>query len=158
LNEDFRDILRALLETRAQFLVVGAYAVAVHGIARATGDLDIWVAPQPGNAERVWRALVAFGAPVQSLGVRVEDLATEGMVIQVGLAPRRIDILTSLTGTTFREAWEERFEQEVDGLRIPFLGWSTLLKNKRALGRPRDLADVDALEAARAGKKDRSNR
>jgi hypothetical protein len=158
LNEDFRDILRALLATQAQFIVVGAYAVAAHGIARATGDLDIWVAPQPDNAERVWRALVAFGAPVESMGVHLEDLATEGMVVQIGLAPRRVDLLTSLTGATFRDAWEERVEHEVDGLRIPFLGRATLLKNKRAVGRPQDLADVDALEGGSAGKKDHSQR
>jgi hypothetical protein len=151
LNEDFRDILRALLETQAQFLVVGAYAVAAHGNPRATGDLDIWVAARPDNAERVWRALVAFGAPVESLGVRADDFASEGMVIQIGLAPRRIDFLTSLTGVTFREAWEERVEHEIDGLRIPFLGRATLLKNKRALGRPQDLADVAALEAMKSG-------
>jgi len=157
LNEDFRDILRSLLDAQAQFLVVGAYAVAAHGITRATGDLDIWIAPRPDNAARVWRALVAFGAPVESLGVRADDLATEDMVIQVGLAPRRIDILTSLTGATFLEAWEERVEHEIDGLAIPFLGRATLLKNKRALARPRDLADVDALETGRPGKPDRSN-
>lgn len=158
MNEDFRDILRALLATQAQFIVVGAYAVAAHGVARATGDLDIWIAPQPDNAERVWRALVAFGAPVESIGVRVEDLATEGMVVQIGLAPRRVDLLTSLTGATFREAWEERVEHEIDGLRVPFLGRSTLLKNKRAVGRPQDLADVAALEGGSAGNKSRPKR
>ena len=152
MNDDFRDILRALLETQAQFLVVGAYAVAAHGSARATGDLDIWVAPRPDNAERVWRALVAFGAPVQSMGVRVEDLATEGVVVQIGLAPRRVDLLTSLTGVAFPDAWEGRVEREVDGLRVPFVDLATLLKNKRAVGRPQDLADVHALEAGTKGK------
>ena len=152
MNEDFRDILRALLEAQAQFLIVGAYAVAAHGSPRATGDLDIWVASDPHNAERVWRALVAFGAPVQSMGVRVEDLAAEGMVVQLGLAPRRVDLLTSLTGIAFPEAWDGRVEREVDGLRVPFVGLAALLKNKRAVGRPQDLADIHALEAGTEGK------
>lgn len=91
-------MLVALLEAGARFLVVGAHALAVHGIPRATGDLDLWVAPDPRNADCVWAALLRFGAPVQALGVSREDFTIPGVVVQIGVPPRRIDILTQLTG------------------------------------------------------------
>lgn len=98
MNEDFRDLLFSLLESGARFLVVGAHAMAVHGVPRATGDLGVWVRPDPSNAERVWRALVEFGAPVEGLEISREDLHTRGMIVQIGLPPRRIDVLTDVSG------------------------------------------------------------
>jgi hypothetical protein len=148
LNDDFRDILAFLQTAGARFLVVGAYAMAVHGVPRATGDLDIWIDRNPENAERVWAALQRFGAPVAALGVSKGDLTRPGLVIQIGLPPRRIDLLTGVTGVEFERAWPPRVTHTVGDLRIPFIGRRELLQNKRATGRLRDLADVEALEAS----------
>ena len=146
MNEDFRDILAELLSARAQFLVVGAHAVAVHGIPRATGDLDVWIDTRADNVPRVWSALVRFGAPVETPGVTLQDLTRPGMIVQIGFPPRRIDIMTSVTGLVFEAAWTSRITHHVDDLEVPFIGRAALLENKRATGRPKDLADVDALE------------
>ncbi len=146
MNEDFQDVLAALLASGARFLVVGAHALAVHGVPRATGDLDIWVLPDPVNAERVWRALTRFGAPMETVGAGPGDLARPGLVLQIGLPPRRIDILTALTGVDFESAWRSRVVHQVGSLEVPFLDRDTLIRNKRATGRLRDLADVERLE------------
>jgi hypothetical protein len=145
MNEDFADLLRALLKVEARFLVVGAYALAVHGVPRATGDLDVWVEATSKNAAQVWKALIAFGAPVEDLAVSVEDLHAPDVVVQIGLPPRRIDLLTSVTGVAFEEAWAERTLHEVTGVTIPFLGRRALIANKRATARLQDLADLEAL-------------
>ena len=146
MNEDFLDLLGSLLDSGARFLVVGAHALAVHGTPRATGDLDVWILADPENVERVWQALQHFGAPVKALGIGREDLETLGNVVQIGLPPRRIDLLTELTGVTFEEAWQSRVVQEVGALQVPFLGKETLIRNKRATGRLKDLADAENLE------------
>jgi hypothetical protein len=145
LNEDFRDLLAAFLEADVRFLVVGAHAMAVHGVPRATGDLDVWIAADPENAERTWSAVSRFGAPLSSLGVTQTDFGRPDQVVQVGLPPRRIDILTSISGVTFEEAWPDRVIRKVGGLEVPFLGRSALVQNKRASGRAKDLADLEAL-------------
>jgi len=144
-NDDFRDLLAALLEAGARFLVVGAHAMAVHGVPRATGDLDVWIAADEANAQRVWDALLRFGAPVAAMGVRREDLTRADAVVQIGLPPRRIDLLTAITGVGFDEAWPARVTHQVAGLAIPFLGRAELVRNKRATGRAKDLADLEAL-------------
>jgi hypothetical protein len=144
-NEDFRDLLAALLAEGARFLVVGAYALAVHGVPRATGDLDIWIDRDPANAERVWAALLRFGAPLDALEIRRETLETPGMVVQLGVPPRRIDLLTEISGVEFEEAWRARVENSVAALAVPFLGRRDLLRNKRASGRAKDLADLEVL-------------
>ena len=128
-------------------MVVGAHALAVHGFVRATGDLDIWIRPDPENAQRIWNALVRFGAPVEAMGLTVRDLASPGVVYQVGLPPRRIDVLTQISGVTFDEAWQSRLEADLDGRAIPIIGRDAFLKNKRAAGRPKDLADAARLES-----------
>lgn len=145
MNEDFVDILAALLASEARFLVVGAHAMAVHGVPRATGDLDILLEATPENAQYAWHALLRFGAPVASIGVSPADLATPGMVIQIGLPPRRIDLLTRITGVGFDEAWSSHIEHRVGNLSVPFIGRDCLLRNKTATGRPKDLADIAAL-------------
>jgi hypothetical protein len=142
-NPDFRDVLRELCAAEARFLVVGAFAVSYHAEPRATGDLDLLVEPTPENAARVFRALAAFGAPLTEL--HESDLAAPGLVFQMGIPPRRIDILTELTGVTFEEAWAERAEVTYGGVKAPVIGWRALVKNKLALGRPRDLEDVATL-------------
>jgi hypothetical protein len=145
LNEDFLDLLGALIHAGARFLVVGAHAMAVHGVPRATGDLDVWIARDAGNADRVFAALARFGAPLGTLGVSRDDLLREDQVLQVGLPPRRIDVLTSVSGVAFDDAYPGRVTREIGGLAIPFLGRAALVRNKRASGRTKDLADLEAL-------------
>lgn len=126
--------------------MVGAHALAVHGVVRATGDLDIWVRPDAENAERVWKALARFGAPMAAMGLTIQDLRQPGTVYQIGLPPRRIDILTEISGVGFSEAWETRVLESVDGLTIPYLGRDALTRNKQASGRIKDLADIELLK------------
>lgn len=144
LNPDFSDMLSALSEEGAEFLLVGAYALAAHGVPRATGDMDILVRPTPANAERIWKALIRFGAPLADLSV--DDFTVLGRVVQIGVEPCRIDLLTAITGVTFDEAWGDRVVVEVSGLRIPVLSRAHLVQNKRQTGRPQDRADVTRLE------------
>ena len=156
MNPDFIEFLAALLRADARFLIVGAHAMGVHGVPRATGDLDAWVAPDPDTAERVWTAPLDFGAPVQPLGLSARDLAAERMVVQMGVPPRRIDLLTSVTGLRFDAAWPSRRIVRVDDLDLPFLGREALLPNKRGTGRVKDLADVEALDRSAARNRDGS--
>lgn len=144
MNRDFAEMLDALSAERVEFLVVGAHALAAHGRPRATGDLDIWIRPEADNARRVWKALQAFGAPLDQLSEA--DLMTADVVFQIGLPPARIDLLTSLTGLTFDDAWRRRDMIEVEGRLLPFLSKEDLILNKRALARPRDLADLEDLQ------------
>jgi hypothetical protein len=146
-NQDFRDLLRALSDADTRFLVVGAYAVSFHSEPRATADLDIWIDPTPGNARRVHAALATFGAPLTDLSPA--DLATPEVVFQIGVAPRRIDILTSITGVAFAEAWPDRSEAAYGDVRFPVIGVEALIRNKRALGRPKDLLDLELLQRHR---------
>jgi hypothetical protein len=148
-NEDFRDLLAAFLAAGVRFVVVGAHAMAVHGVPRATGDLDVWIDPDPENAERAWSAVVRFGAPMSSMGVTREDFARPDQVVQIGLPPRRIDVLTSISGVTFEDAWPDRVVHEIEGLAVPFLGRAALVRNKRASARAKDLADLEALGESR---------
>ena len=144
MNRDFVEMLQELSAAGADFLVVEAHALAAHERPRATGDLDIWVRATPENAERVWAALIRFGAPLDDL--TPGDLATPGVEFQMGQEPRRIDILTSISGVTFNEAWPHRLPVEHDGLHYPVIGKKDLIRNKRAAGRPKDLLDVSNLE------------
>lgn len=137
-------MLRELSATGADFLIVGGYAVAVHGYVRSTADFDIWVRPTPENAVLVYGAIVRFGAPVDEL--TVEDLATPGLIYQIGIKPERIDILTRISGVDFETAWGRRTEVTVDGDVYAVIGRQDLITNKRASGRPLDLIDADKLE------------
>ena len=145
MNPDFLDMLSALCDAEADFLVVGAYAVAVHGRPRATGDLDLWVRPTEENAQRVWKALARFGASLDDL--RLEDLVSDDLVFQIGVAPGRIDILTSIGSIRFADAWQGHVVVDIEGLRVPVIGKECLIRAKLEAGRPRDLADVADLEA-----------
>ena len=144
MNPHFREMLSAFIAEGVEFLIVGAYALAAHGVPRATGDLDFWVRPGDDNARRVLQALAAFGAPLHDLSA--EDLTQPDVVFQIGVEPARIDILTEIDGVAFDEAWAGRVVSEIDGLRVPVIGRAELIRNKRALGRTRDLADIEALE------------
>jgi hypothetical protein len=149
LARDFRDLLHAFVAREVRFLVVGAYALAVHGRPRATGDLDLWVEPTRDNAARAYDALREFGAPLHDL--TPEDLATAGVVFQIGVEPVRIDILTQISGVGFADAWPRRREASFEDVVIPVLGRADLIANKRATGRLQDLADLERLEARRPG-------
>jgi hypothetical protein len=143
--EDFRDLLAELRRAEARFLVVGAHALAAHGVPRATVDLDVWIDPSPENAARVWSALAAFGAPLDALMITPADLTRPDTVAQFGLPPWRIDILTGISGVTFDEAWPDRMEAYFDDVLVPFIGQDAFIRNKRASGRLKDLADIEAL-------------
>jgi predicted nucleotidyltransferase len=145
LNEDYRDILQSLADEQAKFLLVGAYALAAHGYPRATMDIDIWVMPSPDNAEAVLRALRRFGAPTSEL--TVTDLQNGDTIFQIGVAPRRIDIITGVSGLRFDEAFANSVEIDIEGLKIRIPSVDDLIRNKRASGRAKDLADVEALES-----------
>ena len=146
MTDDWFDMIRALQDAGARFLIVGAHALAVHGVPRGTQDLDLWIEPAPENAQRVRGALDEFGAPADALGVTLDDLVRADTVIQFGLPPNRIEFLTGLTGVSdFAEAWADRDDHEIRGRLVPFLGRRTLVANKRATGRTKDLADLEAL-------------
>ena len=145
MNRDFAEMLSALSDAGADFLIVGAHALAAHGLPRATGDLDVWVRPSEGNAHRVLEALRAFKAPLHDL--TEDDLAHPGTVFQIGVVPNRIDILTEISGVTFDEAWSRRELFVIEDLGLPFLSRVDLARNKRAAGRPKDLVDLAALES-----------
>lgn len=144
LNDDYSDMLRALSEEGVSYLLVGAYALAVHGYPRATMDIDLWVMPSAHNAKAVLRALRRFGAPLGDLST--EDLQQEGTVFQIGVAPRRIDILTAASGLRFEDAHARSVPVEIDGIDVRVLSVPDLIANKKATGRLRDLADVEVLE------------
>lgn len=124
--------------------MVGGYAMAFHGYVRATGDIDLWIRISDENAEKVWRALQTFGAPLFDLNI--EDLKTPGMVFQIGLVPSRIDIITQIDGVQFNEAWCEHKTIEIENLKIPVIGKTQLLVNKQSTGRPKDRNDARWLQ------------
>ena len=146
LPEDFRDLLLALHDAGAEFVVLGGHAVAFHGHPRATKDLDVLVRADRENAKRVYRALAAFGAPLSAFEVGEADFSTYDGILQMGVPPLRIDILNRADGITYDDAVADGQSFDLDGRRIPVIGKAALLQNKRAAGRAQDLADVKALE------------
>jgi hypothetical protein len=142
---DFRDLLVAFADAGVRFLVVGAHALAAHGVPRMTGDLDLWVEPTEANAARIWTALRRFGAPLDALTLRESDFVRPDQVIQLGLPPYRIDLLTGISGVGFEEAWEGRLGGLLFEVPVSFIGTDAFLRNKRAAGRPRDLEDIRSL-------------
>ena len=146
-NQDFRDMLVALNDAEVDYLVVGAYAVAAHGFPRATGDLDIWVRANPESAGNLLSALTVFGAPMHE--VSAADFSSPSIVFQIGVPPGRIDILTDVSGVNFDAAWANRMTVEIDGVKLSIIGRSDLIANKRATGRPKDIADLAFLESVK---------
>lgn len=143
MNPDFVDLLRAFVAADVRFLIVGAYALALYGRPRATGDLDVWIDATPENARRVMTALAAFGAPLSD--VSVDDFSRPGVTYQIGVAPGRIDILTELTGLSFDEAWPERMRRPFGEIDVDFIGREAFIRNKRATGRAKDLGDIEGM-------------
>jgi len=148
LNEDYKDMLRALSVEKVKYLLVGAYAMAAHGYPRSTLDIDFWVLQSPQNADAVMRALQRFGAPLHHL--TVEDLQRNGTIFQIGIAPRRIDIITEATGLEFDKAYERSQPIAIEGIEVRIPSIDDLIRNKQATGRTRDLADAEALEALKS--------
>ncbi|WP_425395073.1 hypothetical protein [Aeoliella sp.] len=144
LNDDYKDMLSALSDAEAEYMIVGAYALAAYGNPRATGDIDIWVRPTPDNAKRVWNAIVAFGAPRRML--KESDFALPDTVYQIGVPPNRIDIITSISGVEFETAWEHRRKSDFDGCDVNVIGREHLIENKESAGRPKDIADAHWLK------------
>ncbi len=143
LPQDWRLFIESLNSNGVEYLIVGAVALAHHGFPRYTGDLDVLVRSSPENAKRLEAALQNFG--FGRLGLGAADFVTSYRVVQLGVPPNRIDILTSITGVSFEEAWEGRAEVELGGVRMNFIGRHALIKNKRSIGRPQDQADLEAL-------------
>lgn len=144
LSKDFKEFVALLKKHDAEYMIVGGYAVGVHGYPRYTGDLDIWLNPTKANAERVLRAITDFG--FGSFNLTVADLTQEGNVIQFGQPPLRIDLLTTIDGVTFDACYTNRKEVAFDGLTMNFIGYHDLVTNKKATGRHRDLDDVENME------------
>lgn len=145
MNRDFVEMLSALSDAGAEYLVIGAHALAAHGYLRGTRDLDIWIRPTRENAQRVWRALAEFGAPLR--GVTMEDLHTPELIYQLGVEPQRIDFITTPAGVEFDSSWRDRVMVRVSGRDFPFLNREDLIRSKRAAGRPQDLVDISHLES-----------
>jgi nucleotidyltransferase DUF2204 len=145
MNRDFKELLAEFNATGVDYLVVGAHALAAHGHVRATKDLDIWIRPSHDNAPKVLQALASFGAPLHDL--TENDLTQPGLIFQVGVPPVRIDLLTSIDGVDFSEAWAERLETTFAAERTAVLSRRHLIENKKATGRLQDLADLEQLEA-----------
>jgi hypothetical protein len=144
LNSDFRDMLFAFCEEKVEFMIVGAYAVAAHGLPRATGDIDLWIKRSEQNTERVWSALNRFGAPLSNISKT--DFEKPDTVVQIGVTPRRIDILTGITGVEFVDAQRQKILIDIEGLKVPVIGVADLVRNKLAVGRPQDIADATRLQ------------
>lgn len=144
MNSDFRDLLQALNDAGAEYLVVGGYAVIEHTEPRYTKDIDVWINNTADNAERVLKALAEYGAPISDL--TVDYLASDDAFFQIGVAPVRIDILGNLVAVDFADCWDRRFVVETDGIPVNFIGIRDLIKNKEASGRPMDLVDVERLK------------
>ncbi len=146
LPADFRDLLVALSDAGAEFVLIGGYALAAHGYVRATDNLDVFVRPTPDNATRIFAALAAFGAPVAAHGVNEGLFAAPGYGYRIGVKPNLIELLTEIDGVSFDEAVRDHRVIEVDGREVPVIGRSALVANKRAAARAKDLADVEWLE------------
>lgn len=151
LQKDSREFIELLNSHGVEFLVVGGHAVAFHGHPRFTGDIDFWVRPRRDNAARLLSALRSFG--FGELALTEGDFTQPHRIVQLGHPPNRIDLLTSISGVEFDEAWAAREEADLDGLAVHFLGRKALIDNKRACGRAQDLADVERLEAVAAARK-----
>ena len=155
-NPHFFDLLSEFNAARVRYLVVGAHVLSYYGRPRTTGDLDLWVEPTRRNAERVFHALGKFGAPLK--GILPVDFRTPGTVLQIGIVPSRIDILTSLTQVVFATAWRNRRQDRYGELPISLLSERDFIRNKKAVGRARDLADVEEVERLLAHRTKRRQR
>ncbi|MFQ3597248.1 MAG: DUF6036 family nucleotidyltransferase [Chloroherpetonaceae bacterium] len=139
LNQDIKDFLACLSLAKVEYLVVGAYSLAAHGYPRAIGDINFWINPTPENAERIISALQCFTSPLQ---LSAKDFLDANIVVQLGVAPNRIDLLTSLDGLHFDDAWRNKLTLTIDGVPVFVLSKEDLLTNKLATGRDKDQSDI----------------
>jgi len=144
LSQDFKEFIELLIRNKAEYLIVGGYAVGIHGHPRYTGDLDIWLNPTPDNAELVLKSVNEFG--FSSFKLTTSDFTKPGNVIQLGYPPLRIDLLTEIDGVTFEDCFKNKRQVTINNLIVNFIGYEDLLKNKRESGRPRDIDDIDNLK------------
>ena len=143
LEEDLREFVELLNALNVRYMVVGAFAVAYHGYPRFTADVDIFIERSHENAERLVQVMERFG--FGDLNLSINDFTKEDQVIQLGVSPNRIDLLTFLSGVNFQDAWATHEQAEIDGLSVPFISKEMLKRNKVASGRPQDLADLEHL-------------
>jgi|SRR6185369_1003193 hypothetical protein len=144
LEEDLREFVELLNALNVRYMVVGAFAVAYHGHPRYTGDIDLFIERSAENAERLIQVIERFG--FADLNLSVDDFLQEDQVIQLGISPNRIDLLTFLSGVSFDEAWATREHGEINALKVPFISKEMLKQNKAASGRMQDLADLEQLD------------
>jgi hypothetical protein len=144
LNPDFKEFFQLLNENKVRYLIIGGFAVAFHGYPRYTKDIDIWLWLNPENANNVVKTLDDFG--FKSLGLTIDDFLESDTIIQLGYPPNRIDLIMTAPGVEFDDCYQSRIEEEIDGIKLPFIGLQCLKKNKRATGRAQDLADIENLE------------
>jgi hypothetical protein len=143
LQKDLREFIELLNALEVRFVIVGAFAVAYHGYFRYTSDIDVFIDSSPDNAKRIFRAVEQFG--FGDLKLTVEDFTQEDQVVQLGVSPNRIDVMTFLSGVKFDEAWASREQGELDGIKVNFISKDMLKRNKEAVGRLQDLADLEHL-------------
>jgi len=144
LNEDYKDMLQTLLGNEVKFLIVGAYALAAYGYPRATGDFDIWIEASAENSKKILSSLTSFGATTS--GLTEKTFMEKGIVFQIGIAPRRIDLITHIDRVDFSDAYPSRKTIVIEGLNLPFISKENLIQNKKSTGRDKDLVDVKHLE------------
>ncbi len=144
-SQDFKEFVELLINHDAEYLIVGGYAVGIHGHPRYTGDLDIWLNPTPENARKILACVNDFG--FTSFELKQDDFTKEGNIVQLGYPPIRIDLLTQIDGVTFDECYKNKTQFEIEGLLVNFIGYQDLLKNKKESGRLRDLDDIDNLSS-----------
>jgi predicted nucleotidyltransferase len=143
-SQDFKEFVQLLIENRAEYLIVGGYAVGIHGHPRYTGDLDIWLNPTTVNAEKIIKVIKDFG--FGTIDFKINDFTTPNNIIQLGYPPLRIDLLTNIDGVSFEECYQNRKEINIEGLVINFISYHDLVKNKKASGRHKDLDDIENMK------------
>lgn len=144
LDQNFADFLKSLIANQVEYLVVGGYAVGYHGFVRATGDLDIFVRLSQQNAERLLSAFHDFGFDVPELTVAV--FMEPGKIVRIGVPPLRLEVMNGISGVAFDQCYQQRVEETIDGVNVSFIDLESLLLNKQAAGRPKDIADLEALK------------
>ena len=144
LNQDFREFIQSLNDNQVRYLVVGGYAVAIHSYPRSTKDIDMWIDMNPENARRILQSLEQFGFGSQ--GLKQDDFLEAEMIVQLGIPPRRVDLLTSLVGVNFETCYADKVIVDIEGMPVNFVDLENLKQNKQSSGRAQDLADIENLE------------
>ena len=147
MNADYIDMLKCLNKAGVDYILVGGWAVNMYGYIRATVDLDIWILADADNAKKVYSAVAEFGAPVAEM--KPEEFAEYGMIFQIGVAPCRVDIISKISGVRYADAVTRAVQKTIDGIPVRIISLDDLIANKKASGRAKDLADVEALEGFR---------